>query len=89
MNLIQEFKKEFKPSNLLPSITAGLIATIVTFSTVIPLAALIFSGNLSPFLAGGIGLMLFGAFVMAADECLVLIMFKFLKIKKLFIKLQN
>jgi sulfate permease, SulP family len=64
MSLIPEFKKEFQPGNLLPSITAGLIATIVTISTVIPLAALIFSGTLSPFLAGGIGLMLFGAFVM-------------------------
>ncbi len=64
MNLIPELKKEFKPGNLLSGITAGLIATIVTFSTVIPLAALIFSGNLSQFLAGGIGLMLFGAFVM-------------------------
>jgi SulP family sulfate permease len=64
MNLISEIKKEFQPSNLLPSITAGLIATIVTISTEISLAALIFSGKLSPFLAGGIGLMLFGAFVM-------------------------
>ena len=64
MNLISEFKKEFHPSILLPSITAGLIATIVTISTEIALAALIFSGDLSQFLAGGIGLMLFGAFAM-------------------------
>lgn len=63
MNLL-EFKKEFQPKILLPSITAGLIATIVTISMEISLAALIFSGDLSEFLAGGIGLMLFGAFAM-------------------------
>jgi SulP family sulfate permease len=55
-------KQEFHPRILLPSITAGLIATIVTISMEISLAALIFSGDLSRFLAGGIGLMLFGAF---------------------------
>jgi len=63
MNL-REFKNEFKPAILLPSITAGLIATVVTISMEISLAALIFSGDLSEFLAGGIGLMLFGAFAM-------------------------
>ncbi|HTX90039.1 MAG TPA: SulP family inorganic anion transporter [Anaerolineales bacterium] len=59
-----EFFKQFHPSVLLPSLTAGLIAAIVTISLEISLAALIFSGDLSQFLAGGIGLMLFGAFVM-------------------------
>jgi sulfate permease, SulP family len=63
MNL-RDFKNEFKPDILLPSITAGLIATVVTISMEISLAALIFSGELSEFLAGGIGLMLFGAFAM-------------------------
>jgi SulP family sulfate permease len=63
MNLT-EFKKEFNPGILLPSLTAGLIATIVTISTEVSLAALIFSGDLSQFLARGIGLMLFGAFAM-------------------------
>jgi SulP family sulfate permease len=63
MNL-SEFKKEFHTDVLLPSITAGLIAAIVTISLEISLAALIFSGDLSQFLAGGIGLMLFGAFAM-------------------------
>lgn len=58
-----DFKKEFQPKILLPSLTAGLIAAIVTISMEISLAALIFSGDLSQFLPGGIGLMLFGAFV--------------------------
>ncbi len=61
---LSEFKKEFHPNILLPSLTAGLIATIVTISLEISLAALVFSGDLSPFLAGGVGLMLFGAFAM-------------------------
>lgn len=59
-----DFRKEFHPDILLPSITAGLIAAIVTISMEISLAALIFSGNLDQFLAGGIGLMLFGALIM-------------------------
>jgi SulP family sulfate permease len=57
-----EFKQEFQPKILLPSLTAGLIAAIVTISMEISLAALIFAGDLNRFLAGGIGLMLFGAF---------------------------
>jgi sulfate permease, SulP family len=61
---ISDFKKEFQPNILLPSITAGLLATIVTISLEISLAALIFSGNLSQFVSKGIGLMLFGAFAM-------------------------
>ncbi len=61
MNLT-DFKQEFQPKILLPSLTAGLIAAIVTISMEISLAALIFSGDLSQFLPGGIGLMLFGAF---------------------------
>jgi SulP family sulfate permease len=61
---IRDFKDEFRPRVLLPSITAGLIAAAISISLEISLAALIFSGDLTPFLAGGIGLMLFGAFVM-------------------------
>ncbi|HEX5808866.1 MAG TPA: SulP family inorganic anion transporter, partial [Anaerolineales bacterium] len=63
MNL-SDLKREFQPKILLPSLTAGLIAAIITISLEISLAALIFSGDLSRFLAGGIGVMLFGAFAM-------------------------
>jgi len=58
----REIKNDFQPAILFPSITAGLIAGVVTISLEISLAALIFSGDLDQFLAGGIGLMLFGAF---------------------------
>lgn len=61
--ILSDLKKEFQPKILLPSLTAGLIAAIVTISMEISLAALIFSGDLQPLLAGGIGLMLFGAFI--------------------------
>ena len=61
---VKDLKDEFQPKLLLPSLIAGLIAAIITISLVISLAALIFSGNLSRFLPGGIGLMLFGAFIM-------------------------
>ncbi|HSL31379.1 MAG TPA: SulP family inorganic anion transporter [Anaerolineales bacterium] len=61
---IKELKDQFEPRLLLPSLIAGLIAAIITISLVISLAALIFSGDLSQFLGGGIGLMLFGAFIM-------------------------
>src|SRR5512133_1051299 len=60
--ILRDLKNDLKPAILLPSITAGLIAGIITISVEISLAALIFSGELEQFLAGGIGLMLFGAF---------------------------
>ncbi|MGE5073429.1 MAG: SLC26A/SulP transporter family protein, partial [Anaerolineae bacterium] len=66
MDMVKALRNEFKPSQLLPSLSAGFIAAIVTMSTDIPLAALIWSGPLSRFLPGGIGLMLFGAFAIGA-----------------------
>ncbi len=39
--ILSDFKKEFQPKILLPSLTAGLIAAIVTISMEISLAALI------------------------------------------------
>jgi SulP family sulfate permease len=67
---LRDLKNDFKPDILFPSITAGLIAGIVTISLEISLAALIFSGDLDQFLAGGIGLMLFGAFAVGVTIAL-------------------
>ena len=67
---LRDLKNDFRPELLFPSITAGLIAGIVTISLEISLAALIFSGDLDQFLAGGIGLMLFGAFVVGITVAL-------------------
>ena len=62
MNVIRAFKSEFRSSQLLPGLAAGLIAAIITISIETSLAALVWSGPLSQFLPGGIGLTLFGAF---------------------------
>ena len=60
----QGFLREFSPKLFVPSLTAGLVVgtTEILFAT--SLAALIFSGRLSPFVADGIGLVLFGCMVM-------------------------
>jgi len=57
------FLSEFKLQRLIPSLTAGFIVGVTDVSVEISLAALIFSGALVPFLAQGIGSILFGAFV--------------------------
>ncbi len=63
MSIPSVLKKELQPNRLVPGLTAGFIAAIVTISIEIPLAALIWSGPLREYRAGGIGLMLFGSFV--------------------------
>ncbi len=59
----QRLIREFSPRPLLPNLTAGLVigTSEVFFCT--SLATLIFSGRLSPFVADGIGLALFGGMV--------------------------
>lgn len=58
----ENFKKNFQLSILLPSLTAGLINAIIMISIEISFAALIFSGDLQPFLPRGIGILLLGTF---------------------------
>ena len=58
----KNFLDEFQPKRLVSSLTAGLIVGITDVSVEISLAALIFSGALAPFVANGIGFVLFGAF---------------------------
>lgn len=64
MKVADALKQEFRSSRLLPGITAGVIIGMIDISMELSLAALIFSGDLSRFLARGIGLMLFGAVAM-------------------------
>lgn len=54
----------FQPKMLIPGLTAGLIIGITDISLEISLAALIFSGVLAPYVAYGIGFILFGAFTL-------------------------
>ena len=58
----KNFLDEFQPKKLVSSLTAGLIVGITDVSIEISLAALIFSGALAPYIANGIGFVLFGAF---------------------------
>jgi SulP family sulfate permease len=59
----KHFLNEFQPKRLVPSLTAGAIVGITGVSMEISLAALIFSGVLAPYVAQGIGFILFGAFI--------------------------
>ncbi|NET59188.1 MAG: SLC26A/SulP transporter family protein [Symploca sp. SIO2E6] len=59
--------KEFKPLQLIASVTAGLVVGAIGVTMSISYAALIFSGNLAPYLATGIGISLFSAAII----CLV------------------
>ncbi len=70
MDFVRALKDDFQPSRLVPSITAGFIVAIIDVGMELSLAALIFSGDLSRFLARGIGLMLFGAVVMGVVAAL-------------------
>jgi sulfate permease, SulP family len=58
----QIIREEIQPKFMVSSILAGVIIGILTIIVEISFAALIFSGDLSPFIGRGIGLMLFGAF---------------------------
>jgi SulP family sulfate permease len=61
----QALLQEFNPRQLIPTLTAGLVIgiTVIFFQT--SLATLIFSGRLSPFVADGIGLVLFGGMLVS------------------------
>lgn len=54
------------PSVLVPSVISGLVAGILAIILQLSFAALIFGGDLSPYLARGIGLALFSGIVLAA-----------------------
>jgi SulP family sulfate permease len=54
-------QQELHPSRLIPSLTAGIIAGIFLVVFAVSFGALIFSGELTPFVSNGIGLTLFTA----------------------------
>ena len=56
-------RKEFFSGQLIPNLTAGLLIGVMEVFFCTSLATLIFSGRLSPFVADGIGLVLFGGMV--------------------------
>ena len=60
---LRQLADEFQPKHLFPSLVVGLISGILAVIIEISLAALIFSGNLARFILSGIGITLFGSFV--------------------------
>jgi sulfate permease, SulP family len=62
----QVVRREAALARLLPTLSAGVVNGILVIVIQISLAAMIFSGDLSPFLARGIGVCLFGAVVLCA-----------------------
>jgi SulP family sulfate permease len=60
---LRRFRRQLRPKLLIPSIAAGLVAGLIDIPIEISCAALIFSGALAGYVAGGIGLALFGCFV--------------------------
>ena len=71
MRFVEEIKRELSPRLLPSSLMVGLLAGVMDLGTEISLAAYIFSGDLSQFLAGGIGVMLFGALVFGVVVALI------------------
>jgi SulP family sulfate permease len=60
------WKAELAPGRLITSLTAGLIAGVLTITMGTAFSALIFSGPLSGFVSQGISLILFGACIIGA-----------------------
>jgi len=61
--ITSQIKQALRPDRLLTSLTASLVAGILTVSMEISFAALIFSGDLSKYISKGIGFTLFGTLV--------------------------
>ncbi|WP_448603062.1 SulP family inorganic anion transporter [Thermoleptolyngbya sp.] len=60
-------RDELQPKNLSDSLVAGLVGGLVSVLTgIVPMAALVFSGELEPFLAAGIAICLFSSVVVGA-----------------------
>lgn len=68
---MQKFVSEFNLRNSIPALTAGLITGVTLIFYHISLATLIFSGDLSAFIADGIGLLLFGAAIIGLSVAIL------------------
>lgn len=60
---LTNMRQEFQPDRLIPSLTAGIIGSLLQIVLAISYAALIFTGDLSNFIANGIGLVLLGTVI--------------------------
>ncbi len=62
-NLALEITRDFQSARLVPGFTSGLVVGLVEVITAISFAALIYSGELSSYVAYGIGFALMGAII--------------------------
>ncbi len=62
-SLALEISQDFRSARLLPGFTSGLVVGLVEVITAISFAALIYTGELSNFVAYGIGFALIGAII--------------------------
>lgn len=62
---VNRLAREFHPSRLLPSLSLGLVVGALDIAFEVSFAALIFSGDLSGYMARGIGMTLFAAMVVS------------------------
>lgn len=62
-SLIASIRREFHPSRLISSLTAATITGVVAIIYAISFVALIFSGDLAPYISIGIGVSLFSAMI--------------------------
>jgi len=59
------FLQELKPKFLIPNLTAGVVTGFISLALTISYAAIIFTGDLSPYLAAGTGIALISTFTIA------------------------
>ena len=57
-------RREFEPNHFIPSLTAGVIVGLLQVVKSISYAALIFTGDMSGFVANGIGLVLLATIIL-------------------------
>jgi len=67
----RQMSAEFHPYRLLPSVLSGVLNGVLEIALATSFAALIFSGELSPYLARGIGMALFSTTIGAAVVALL------------------
>ncbi len=65
-NTFAQLTRDLRPDRLLPSLSAGLVISLLTIIFAASFAALIFSGELAPFLPLGIGCVLVGDAILLA-----------------------
>ena len=58
--MLPELGRDLRSEKLIPALSCGMITGVQLLVFSVSMAAVIFSGSLSPFIAGGLGLVLFG-----------------------------